>query len=167
MAASLMFTLSTTGKICVKHGTHSNLWSPYSSVFRIALITQKQGGGGVTISEAQNLHTEYVKIFATVIFHSACRRWNDRLSAEPTWNAFKTHFAMAYRQHKQIQGGAASASGYANAAVAQPADEDFAGAAIGVFANLAPVTAVDRGIVATLTEANSRLTKNLKTAHKL
>jgi hypothetical protein len=43
MEVSLMLTLRTTGKICVKHGTHSNLWSPYSSRFRIALIMQKQG----------------------------------------------------------------------------------------------------------------------------
>jgi hypothetical protein len=58
---------------------------------------------------------------------------------------------MAYRQHKQMQGGTASASGYANAAVAQPADEDLAGAAINVCVNLVTATAVDRGIVATLT----------------
>jgi hypothetical protein len=37
---------------------------------------------------------------------------------------------MAYRQHKQMQGQTAAASGYANAAVAQPADEYLAGAAI-------------------------------------
>jgi hypothetical protein len=47
----------------------------------------------------------YAKIFATGIFNSACRRWNDRIPAEQTWNSFKTHFAMAYRQHKQLQGG--------------------------------------------------------------
>jgi hypothetical protein len=43
MAALLLLTLNTTGKICVKHGTHSNLWNPYSIRSRIALITQKQG----------------------------------------------------------------------------------------------------------------------------
>jgi hypothetical protein len=46
--------------------------------------------------------------------------------------------------------------------VARPADEDFAGRAIDAFVNLATSTAVDRGIVATLTEANSRLTKQLE-----
>jgi hypothetical protein len=69
---------------------------------------------------------------------------------------------MAYRQHKQIQGETAAASGCANADVAQPADEDLAGAAIYAFTNLATVAAVDRGIIATLTEANSRLTKQLE-----
>jgi hypothetical protein len=46
------------------------------------------------------------------------------------------------------------ASGCANAAVAQPADDYFAGAAIDAFTNLATATEVDRGIVATLTKAN-------------
>jgi hypothetical protein len=61
-----------------------------------------------------------------------------------------------------MQGEIAAVSGYANASVAQPADDDLSGAAIDAFANLAIVTAVDRGIVATLTEANSRLTKQLE-----
>jgi hypothetical protein len=73
---------------------------------------------------------------------------------------------MAYLQHKQIQGGTAAASGYANADVAQPADEDLAGAAIDAFANLATATTVDRGIVATLTEPNSHLTKQLEDSSK-
>jgi hypothetical protein len=46
--------------------------------------------------------------------------------------------------------------------VAQPADEDLAGAAIDTFDNLATATAVDRNIGATLTEASSRLTKQLE-----
>jgi hypothetical protein len=118
--------------------------------------------GGVTIREAQKLQTAYAKIFATGIFRSACRRWNYRLPAEKTWNAFKTHFATAYRLHRQMQGETAAASGYANTAVAQPADDNLAGAAIDAFTNLATATSVDRGIVATLTESNSRLTKQLE-----
>jgi hypothetical protein len=61
-----------------------------------------------------------------------------------------------------MQGETAAASGYANAAVAQPADDNLAGAAIYAFANLATATVVDRGIVATLTDVNSRLTKKLE-----
>jgi hypothetical protein len=65
-------------------------WEPQQpvepSVFRIALSRQKQGG--VTISEAQKLQTVYANIFATGIFHIACRRWNDRLPAEQTCNLF-------------------------------------------------------------------------------
>jgi hypothetical protein len=59
----------------------------------------------------------------------------------------------------KCRGGAAAASRYTNPAVAQPADEDLARAAIDAFANLATANAVDRGIAAALTEANSRLTK--------
>jgi hypothetical protein len=160
MAASLLLILIPTVKICVKHGTHINLYNTYSSRSRIALITQKQGG--VTISEAHKLQTAYANTFATGIFHSACRRWNDRISAGQTWNAFKSHFAMAYLQHKKVQGGTAAASGYDNAAVAQPADEDISGAAIDAFDNLVTATAVDRSIVATLTEANLNLKKQLE-----
>jgi hypothetical protein len=69
---------------------------------------------------------------------------------------------MAYRQHKQIQGATAVASGYANAAVAQPGNEDLTESAIDDFVNLAIATAVDRGIVVTLTDANYRLTKQLE-----
>jgi hypothetical protein len=110
--------------------------------------------GGITISEAQKLQTMYAIIFATGIFHSACSLWNDRLPAEQTWNAFKTHFATAYLHHKQMQGGAAASYGYDNAAVAQPADEYLYGAAISAFVNIVTATAVVRGIVATLTESN-------------
>jgi O-acetyl-ADP-ribose deacetylase (regulator of RNase III) len=116
--------------------------------------------GGITIGEAQKLSTAYTKVFATGIFHSACRRWNEQDAESKTWSNFKIHFATAYRQHKQMQGESAATSGYANAAVAQP-DEDLAEAAIDAFANLASATAVDRAIVATLTEANSRLAKQL------
>jgi hypothetical protein len=71
------------------------------------------------------------------------------------------HFATAYRQHKQMQGESAATSGYANDDFAQP-DEDLAEAAIDAFANLASATAVDRAVVATLTEANARLAKQLE-----
>jgi hypothetical protein len=104
----------------------------------------------------------YAKVFATGTFHSACRRWNEIIPADQTWNDFITHFATAYLQHKQMQVETAAASGYANAAIAQPADDDLAGAAIDAFANLAIYTSVDRDIVATLTEDNSRLTDQLE-----
>jgi hypothetical protein len=117
--------------------------------------------GGITIGEAQKLSTAYTKVFATDIFHSVCRRWNEKDALTKTWSNFKVHVATAYRQHKQMQGESAATSGYANAAVAQP-DEDLAEASIDAFANLASATAVDRAIVATLTEANSRLVKQLE-----
>jgi hypothetical protein len=53
-----------------------------------------------------------------------------------------------------MQGETADASGCASTTVAHPAYDDLAGAAIDAFFNLVTATAVDRGIVATLTEAN-------------
>jgi hypothetical protein len=74
-----------------------------------------------------------------------------------TWAQFKTHFAAAYSQHKQIQDESAATSGYhaANNDVGQT-EEQMAEATIGALANLATTTAVDRGVVTTLTEANAR-----------
>jgi hypothetical protein len=80
-----------------------------------------------------------------------------------TWTQFKSHFAAAHRQHKQMQGESAATAGYhsANAAVGQTEDQ-LAEATIGALANLATATAADRGVVATLTEANTRLVKQLE-----
>jgi hypothetical protein len=94
---------------------------------------------------------------------SACRRWNEKPNVEKTWAQFKTHFAAAHRQHKQMQGESASTSVYheANASVDQT-EEQMAEATIGALANLATATAADRGVVETLTEANARLAKQLE-----
>jgi hypothetical protein len=53
-------------------------------------------------------------------------------------------------------------SGYDNAAVAQPTNDDLAEAAIDAFDNLATATSVDHCIVATLTDANAHLEKQLE-----
>jgi hypothetical protein len=81
---------------------------------------------------------------------------------EQTWNNLKIHFATTYFHHKQMQGETAAAYWYANAAMTQPADDDLTGSAIDTVANLATSTAVDRSSVATLTDANSRLAKQLE-----
>jgi hypothetical protein len=82
-----------------------------------------------------------------------------------TWTQFKSHFAAAHRQHKQMQGESAATAVYhsANAAVTQN-EYQMAEATIGALTNLATATAtaVDRGVVAALTQANSRLTKQLE-----
>jgi hypothetical protein len=117
--------------------------------------------GGVTIGAAQKLSSAYYKIFKSGKFNSACRRWDEKIEADKTWNNFKIHFSAAYRQHRQMQGDTVGAQIYANAAVAQPED-DLEEQALGAFANLATATAVDRGVVAQLTEANSRLAKKME-----
>jgi phage shock protein A len=94
---------------------------------------------------------------------SACRRWNEKPHAGKTWAQFKAHFSAAHRQHKQMQGESAATSGYhsANAAFGKTKDQ-MAEATIGALSNLTTVTAADRGVVETLTEANARLTKQLE-----
>jgi hypothetical protein len=59
---------------------------------------------GVLIGHPQQINVGYAKIFATGHFMSACRRWNEKPSADKTWAQFKSHFAAAHRQHKQMQG---------------------------------------------------------------
>jgi hypothetical protein len=119
--------------------------------------------GEVLTGHPQHINVGYDKIFVTGNFMSACRRWNEKDTADKTWSNFKVHFAAAHRQHKQIQGGSADNSGYhaANADVGQTEDQ-LAEAIIGALANLATATATERSIVTTLTEANSRLAKQLE-----
>jgi hypothetical protein len=68
--------------------------------------------GGVLICHPQRINVGYAKIFATGHFMSACRRWNEKTTAEKTWTQFKSHFASAHRQHKQMQGESAATAGY-------------------------------------------------------
>jgi hypothetical protein len=94
---------------------------------------------------------------------NACRRLNEKPLADKTWAQFKAHFSAARRQHKQMQGESAATAGYhsANAAVGQK-EYQMAEATIGALANLATATTADRGVVATLTEANARFVKQLE-----
>jgi hypothetical protein len=59
--------------------------------------------GGVPVGHSQQINVGYAKIFATGHFMSACRHWNEKPAAEKTWTHFKSHFAAAHRQHKQMQ----------------------------------------------------------------
>jgi hypothetical protein len=118
--------------------------------------------GGVPIGAAQKLSSAYSKIFKSGKFNSACRRWDDKLEADKTWNNFKIHFADAYRQHRQLQGEKVGAQGFANAAVTQASEDDLAEQALGAFANLATARDVYLSVVAQLTEANSRLDKKME-----
>jgi hypothetical protein len=96
---------------------------------------------------------------------SACHRWNEKHVIEKTWTQFKSHFAAAHRQHKQMHGEYAATAGYhsANAAVGHTEDQMYK-ATIGALSNLAKATASDRGMVAALTQANARLAKQRQAA---
>jgi hypothetical protein len=142
-------------------------WDPQQPVE--TLFKQIQDGadyfeaGGVLIDQPQQINIGYAKIFSTGHFMSACRRWNEKPTAEKTWAQFKSHFAAARRQHKQMQGDSAATAVYhsANAAVTQTEDQ-MAEATIGALSSMATATAADRGVVAALTQANSRLAKQLE-----
>jgi hypothetical protein len=137
---------------------------PVESLFKqIQDCADYSEAGGVLIGHPQKINVGYAKIFATWHFMIICRRWNEKPHAGKTWAQFKAHFSAAHRQHTQMQGGSAATSGYhsANAAVGKTEDQ-MAEATIGSLANLATSTATDRGVVAALTEANSRLAKQLE-----
>jgi hypothetical protein len=118
---------------------------------------------GVLIGHPQQINVGYAKIFDTGHFMSPCRRWNEKPTAEKTWAQFKSHFAAAHRQHKQMQGESAATAGYhsGNATVADT-EYQMAEATIGELASLATATASDRGVVAALTQTNYRLAKQLE-----
>jgi hypothetical protein len=142
-------------------------WDPQQPVEflfkQIQVCDYYSEAGGVLIGHPQQINVGYANIFATGHFMSACRRWNEKPLADKTWAQFKAHFSATHCQHKQMQGEYAATARYhsANPAVEQIEDQ-IAEATIGALANLAMTTAADRGVVATLTEANARLVKQLE-----
>jgi hypothetical protein len=137
---------------------------PVESIFKqIQDCADYSEAGGVLIGDPQQINFGYAKVFATGHFMSACRRWNEKHTIEKTCTQFKSHFAAAHRQQKQMRGEPATTAGYhsANAAVTHNEDQ-MTEATIGSLANLATATAADRGVVAALTQANSRLAKQLE-----
>jgi hypothetical protein len=137
---------------------------PVESLFKqIQDCADYSEAGGFPIGPSQQINVGYAKIFATGHFMSACRRWNEKPTTEKTWTHFKSHFAAAHRQHKQMQGGTAANAGYHSANAAMTHNEDkIAEATIGALANLETATAADRGVVAALTQANSRPVKKTR-----
>jgi hypothetical protein len=115
--------------------------------------------GGVLIGNPQQINVGYAKKLQLGTSWAPVAK----SLADKTWAQFKAHFSAAHRQHKQMQGESSATSGYhsANTAVGQTEDQ-MAEATIGALANLATATAADRGVVATLTEANARLVKQLE-----
>jgi hypothetical protein len=94
-------------------------WDPQQSVEtlfkQIQYCADYSEAGGVLIGHPQQINVGYEHIFATGHFMSACRRWNKKPSAEKTWTQFKSHFAAAHCQHKQMQGESAATAGYHSA----------------------------------------------------
>jgi hypothetical protein len=84
-------------------------WDPHQPVETLSKQIQDcadfSEAGGVVIGHPQQINVGYAKIFVTCNFMSACRRWNEKETADKTWANFKAHFAAAHRQHTQMQGG--------------------------------------------------------------
>jgi hypothetical protein len=142
-------------------------WDPHQPVETLFKKIQDcddySEAGGVLIGHPQQINVGYAKIFATGHFMSACRRWNEKSTAEKPLAHFKLYFTAAHRQHKQMQGESAATAGYHSANTAMTQDEDQMDEdTIGALANLATSTAADRGVVAALTQANYRLAKQLE-----
>jgi hypothetical protein len=142
-------------------------WDPQQPVESLFKQIQDCGdfseAGDVLVGQPQQINVGYAQIFATGHFMSACRRWNEKHAIEKTWTQFKSHFAAAHCQRKQMQGESADTAGYhsANAAVSHNEDQ-MSEATIGALSNLATATAADRVVVAALTQANARLAKQLE-----
>jgi hypothetical protein len=137
---------------------------PVETLFKqIQYCADYSEAGGVLIGHPQQINVGYSNIFATGHFMSACRRWNVKLTIEKTWTQLKSHFAAAHCQHKQMQGESSATADYHSANSAVTHNEDhMVEATIGALANLATATAADQGVVAALTQANSRLAKQLE-----
>jgi hypothetical protein len=87
---------------------------------------------------------------------SACRRWNKKHAIKKTLTQFKSHFAPAHRQHKQMKGYSAATAGYHSVdADVTPNEDQMDEATIGAVSNLSAATAADRDVMAALTQANS------------
>jgi hypothetical protein len=136
---------------------------PVESLFKqIQDCTNYSEAGGVLIGHPQQINVGYAKIFATGHFMSDCCRWNKKPLVKKTWAQFKSNFSAVHHQHKQMQGEYAAASGYHSANAAVGKTEKQMAETIGALANLSAATAADRGVLATLTEANARLVKQLE-----
>jgi hypothetical protein len=103
-------------------------WDPQQPVESLFKKIQDCDGyseaGSVLIDHPEQINVGYAKKFATGHFMSACRRWNETETVEKTWTHLKSHFAVAHRQHKQMQGEYSATAGYHSANTAVTHNED-------------------------------------------
>jgi hypothetical protein len=119
--------------------------------------------GGVPIGPSHQINLGEQKIFATGNFMSACCRWNKKPADDKAWTHFKSHFAATHRQHNKMQVETAANAIYNSDNVAITQNEDqIDESTIGALENMTAATTADRGVVAALTQANSRLVKQLE-----
>jgi hypothetical protein len=119
--------------------------------------------GGALIGFPQQIKVGYAKIFTAGHFMSACRRWNEKPHAEklshnlrptsppPTVSTGKCKVNLPQHPDTTLP-----------TQLSDKTEDQMAKATIGALSNLTTATAADRGVVATLTEANTRLAKQLE-----
>jgi hypothetical protein len=137
---------------------------PFESLFKqIQDCADYSEAGGVPIGPSQQINVGYAKNLWRRAIHERLSPLERETSRWKTWTHFKSHFAAAHRQHKQMKEETAAHAGFhsANAAMAQTEDH-MAEATIGALSNLATATTSDRGVVAALTQAKARLVKQLE-----
>jgi hypothetical protein len=81
-----------------------DLHQPVETLFKqIQYVSDFLESGGVIIGHPHQINMGYANIFVIGNFMIACRRWNEKDTADKTWANFKVHFTAAHCQHKQMQ----------------------------------------------------------------
>ena len=113
------------------------------------------GGSPYTVS--QIVSNAYNLVFNTGMFPEACREWRLKPEADKTWETFKTDFAVAHIDLRNLRH-TSQTGGYQQA---NQLMEVFATETADAFLNLATATAADRDSIRTLTTAIEALTKQV------
>jgi hypothetical protein len=113
------------------------------------------------------VNVAYTLVFNTGLFPDTCRAWQSRAIAGKTWAQFKVDFATGHGKFR-LTNQTAQQSGFHSASMMiELGRDDSMQETVDAIAQLATVTASDRGMVATLTTTNAKLANQLEAAHAL
>jgi hypothetical protein len=120
--------------------------------------------GGQPYGYVMIVNFAFTLVFNTGLFPDACRAWQARAIADKTWLQFKIYFAAAHPEFR-LTNQTAQQSGFhsANTMIEQGRGDSMQDT-VDAIAQLATVTASDRGTVATLTATNAKLASQLEAA---
>jgi hypothetical protein len=136
---------------------------PVESLFKqIRGCADFSEAGGVITGHPQQINVGYAKIFSTGQIMSACRRWNEKQTIEKLGHNSR-HTSLLYTAStSKCRGGPQQPQGIMQQTPLWVKQRTKWLINIGALANLETSTATDRGVVATLTEVNARLAKQLE-----
>jgi hypothetical protein len=150
---------------------YERLNAPYDPTQPIEMLFQKiqdartfAVAGGQPYGAAMIVNVAYILVFNTGLFCDACRAWQSRAIAGETLAQFKLDFATAHREF-HLTNQTAQQSGFhsVNMMIKQGREETMQDT-FDTIAQLATVTASDRGTVATLATTNAKLAMQLGAA---